>query len=34
MKRTQYGAVVFSLATAALLLLPALASAWAPGCSG
>ena len=30
MKSTRYGAVVFSLATAALLLLPALASAWAP----
>jgi len=30
MKRTKFGAVVISLATAALLLLPALASAWAP----
>jgi hypothetical protein len=30
MKSTRYGAVVFSLATAALLLLPAFASAWAP----
>ena len=30
MKSTRYGAVVISLATAALLLLPALASAWAP----
>src|SRR6476646_590776 len=29
-KSTRYGAVVISLATAALLLLPALASAWAP----
>jgi hypothetical protein len=29
MKRIEYGAVV-SLATVALLLLPALASAWAP----
>ncbi|HET8956566.1 MAG TPA: serine protease [Solirubrobacterales bacterium] len=33
MKSTRYGAVVISLATAALLLLPALASAWAPAAS-
>ncbi len=30
MKRTHIGAVVISLATAAIALLPALASAWAP----